>query len=143
MKVAFLPFGVKGDLVKNPELRPAIVERLKAAGKQAGQASVIIGIETALPADAEAKLLDEIGSPAVKSYFNFANALQNGRDLHAELRTLGRERICQIHCTNEDGVWLEHDPKLNLPTVKQTLGEMGWSGWPSSSAHATPKTRAT
>ena len=35
VKVAFLPLGVKGDLTKNPELRPAIVERLKMAGKMA------------------------------------------------------------------------------------------------------------
>ena len=129
VKIVFLPLGVRSDLVKYPELRPIIVERLKAAGKQAEQAGVIFGIETALDAAGEVKLLDEIGSPAVKSYFNFANALQNGRDLHKELRTLGKDRICQIHASNEDGVWLQNDPKIDLPKVKQTLDEMGWSGW--------------
>src|SRR6266487_4537860 len=121
VKMAFLPLGVRGDLVKHPELRSAIVERLKAAGKQAEAAGVIIGIETALDAAGEVKLLDEIGSPAIKIYFNFANALQNGRDLHAELRTLGKDRICQIHASNQDGVWLQDDPKIDLPKVKQTL----------------------
>src|SRR5687768_16464924 len=29
VKVAFLPLGVPGDLVKKPELRPAVLERLK------------------------------------------------------------------------------------------------------------------
>jgi len=129
VKVAFLPLGVKGDLVKHPELRPAIVERLRAAGKQAERAGVIIGIETALTAAEEVKLLDDIGSPAIKIYFNFANALQNGRDLRAELRILGKDRICQIHGTNEDGVWLQDDPKIDMPKVKQTLDDMGWSGW--------------
>ncbi len=129
VKVAFLPLGVLGDLVKHPELRSAIVERLRAMGKQAEMAGVVIGIETALDAVGEVKLLEEINSPAIKSYFNFANALQNGRDLHAELRTLGKDRICQIHCTNQDGVWLENDPKMDLVKVKQTLDEMGWSGW--------------
>ncbi len=129
VKVAFLPLGVMSDLVKHPELRPAVIERLKAAGKAAEKAGVIIGIETALDAAGEVKLLDEIGSPAIKSYFNFANALQNGRDLHKELRTLGKDRICQIHASNEDGVWLQNDPKIDLPKVKQTLDEMGWSGW--------------
>ena len=129
VKVAFLPLGVQGDLVKRPELRPAVVERLKAAGKQAEAAGVVIGVETALPAAEEAKLLDEVGSPGVKSYFNFANALQNGRDLPGELRALGKDRIIQIHATNEDGVWLERDPKVDLPKVKQTLDDMGWSGW--------------
>ena len=28
-----------------------------------------------------------------------------------------------------DGVWLENDPKIDLPKVKRTLDEMGWSGW--------------
>jgi sugar phosphate isomerase/epimerase len=129
VKTAFLPLGVKGDLVKSPELRPAVIARLRSAGIAAERAGVIIGIETALPAAAEARLLDEIGSPAIRSYFNFANALQNGRDLVGELQTLGRERICQIHCTDEDGVWLEHNPRIELRKVKRALDGMGWSGW--------------
>lgn len=129
VKVAFLPLGVQGDLVKHPELRPAVVARLKAIAPHAVEAGVVIGIETALDAAAEAALIDEIGSPAIRSYFNFANALQNGRDVSTELRTLGRERICQIHCTDEDGVWLQNNPRIDLPKVKRTLDEMGWSGW--------------
>lgn len=129
VKVAFLPLGVKGDLVKNPGLRPAIVERLRIAGKIASPAGVVIGVETSLPATAEVKLLQEVGSPAVKIYFNFASAVKNGRDISAELRTLGKDRLCQIHCTNEDGVWLEKDPKIDLPKVKQTLDALGWRGW--------------
>lgn len=129
IKVAFLPLGVQGDLVKRPDLRPAIVERLKTIAPKAAQAGVIIGIETALDAKGEAKLLDDIGSPAVKSYFNFANALQNKRDLYKELRTLGKDRICQIHCTDEDGVWLQNNTRIDMPKVKKTLDKMNWSGW--------------
>ena len=125
----FLPLGVRSDLAAHPELRPAVVDRLRDAGRRAADAGVTIGVETALDAAGEAALLDEIGSPAIRSYFNFANALQNGRDLHAELRTLGAGRICQIHASNQDGVWLEKDPAVDLPAVKQTLDALGWSGW--------------
>ncbi len=128
-RVLFLPLGVQGDLVKRPELRPAIVTRLRDAGKRAEAAGVTIGIETALDARSEAALLDEIGSPAIKSYFNFANALQNGRDIHSELRALGRNRIVQIHASNRDGHWLAKDPLVNLPAIKRTLDDLGWRGW--------------
>ncbi|MDN3548422.1 sugar phosphate isomerase/epimerase family protein [Mucilaginibacter aquaedulcis] len=129
IKVGFLPLGIKGDLVKYPNLRPAIVSRLKEVGKIAEKAGVVIGIETSLDAKTELQLLKDIGSPAIKSYFNFENALQNGRDLHKELQTLGKNNIVQIHCTNSDGQWLQNDSKINLEKVKETLDKMGWSGW--------------
>ncbi|QTE37185.1 sugar phosphate isomerase/epimerase family protein [Mucilaginibacter gossypii] len=129
VKVGFLPMGIKGDLVKFPELRPAIVSRLKEVGKIAEKAGVVIGIETALDAKGELLLLKDIGSPAIKSYFNFENAIRNGRDLDKELQILGKKYIIQIHCTNDDGVWLQNDPKINLEHVKATLDKMGWTGW--------------
>lgn len=129
VRVAFLPLGVKGDLVQFPELRPAVVERLKRFGEQAAEAGLVIGVETAYDAAREAEFLDKIASPGVRSYFNFSNALQNGRDLIAELKTLGAGRICQVHATDEDGVWLENNDRLDMPAVKRTLDAMGWSGW--------------
>ena len=129
IKVCFLPLGVQGDLVKNPELRPAIVERLKAAGKIAAQAGIVIGIETSLDAKSELQLLKDVGSPAIKSYFNFANAVKNNRDIVQELEILGKANIVQIHCTNDDGVWLQNDPKIDMKKIKTTLDKMGWSGW--------------
>jgi hypothetical protein len=95
----------------------------------AEQAGVVIGIETTLPAAEELKFLKEIGSPAVRSYFNFANAIDAKRDLVTELKTLGKDNICQIHCTNTDGVWLQNDSAIDMKKVKATLDEMGWSGW--------------
>jgi sugar phosphate isomerase/epimerase len=129
VRIAFLPLGVRSDLVKHPEMRAKVVERLKAIGAQAEKAGVVIGVETELPAEEQIKLLDGIGSPAVKIYYNFANAIQNNHDLIAELKLLGKDRICQIHCTDQDGAWLQDDPKIDMPKVKQTLDEMGWSGW--------------
>jgi sugar phosphate isomerase/epimerase len=129
VKVAFLPLGIKGDLIKYPELRPKIVERLKQAGEKAEKAGVVIGIETALDAKGEVDLLKEINSPAIKIYFNFSNALEAGRDLYKELKILGKDRICQIHCTDKDGVWLENNKRLDMQKVKKTLDKMGWQGW--------------
>ncbi|MEZ4904084.1 MAG: sugar phosphate isomerase/epimerase family protein [Spirosomataceae bacterium] len=129
VKVAFLPLGVQGDLVKNPELRPVIVERLKIVGKMAKKAGIVIGIETSLDAKGEVALLREIGSKNIQIYFNFSNPLKEGRDLLEELRILGKKHICQIHCTDEDGVWLEKNTRLDLKKVKKALDEMEWCGW--------------
>ncbi len=129
VKHAFLPLGVQCDLRKNPAVRDSVVARLKVTGKLAEKAGVIIGIETALSAKEEVQLLKEIGSPAIKIYFNFSNPLKEGRDLIAELKILGKDRISMIHATNKDSVWLENDPQIDIYKVKQTLDVMGWSGW--------------
>lgn len=129
VKVGFLPLGVEGDLLKFPEKRPAMVERLRLLGEKAEAAGVVIGIETAFDASGEAAFLDEINAPAIKSYFNFANAVDNGKDVSEELRVLGSDRIAMIHASGKDSVWLEHDPYIDLPAIKKTLDDMDWSGW--------------
>ena len=129
VKTAFLPLGVQCDLKKKPDVRDSVVTRLKVAGKMAQDAGVVIGIETALSAKEEVQLLKEINSPAIKIYFNFSNPLKEGRDLISELKILGKDRICMIHATNKDSVWLQNDPQIDMYKVKKCLDEMGYTGW--------------
>jgi sugar phosphate isomerase/epimerase len=129
VKTAFLPLGVQCDLRKNPELHDSVVARLKIIGKMAKAANVVIGIETALAATEEKALLKEIGSSNIQIYFNFSNPLKEGRDLIKELQILGKKRICMIHCTNKDGVWLQNDPQIDLNAIKKVLDKMKWTGW--------------
>lgn len=130
VKTAFLPLGVKGDMIQHPELRPILIEKFKTIiAPRAEAADVVIGIETALDAKGEVDFLDEIGSKHIQCYFNFANPLQNGRDLHKELKILGKDRICMIHASDEDKVWLENNERIDMPKVKKTLDGIGWSGW--------------
>ena len=129
VKTAFLPLGVQCDLQLHPELRNVVVERLKVIGGMAEKAGVVIGIETSLSAAEEVKLLHEIDSKGIRIYFNFANALTNNRNLYTELKTLGKSRICQIHCTDVDEVLLQDNKRLDMKRVKQTLDKMGWKGW--------------
>ncbi|WMI66209.1 exo-alpha-sialidase [Aestuariibaculum sp. YM273] len=129
VEVAYLPLGTKGDLVKHPELRPAIVERLRWAGEQVDKINGIIAVETSLSAAEEKELLKEIGNRNIKIAFNFANAIKNGRDISKELKTLGRDNIGEIHASNTDGHWIENDPAIDLPKIKETLDKMHWKGW--------------
>lgn len=127
--VGFLPLGVQCDLVKYPEKRDAVVSQLKKIAKYAEANHVVIAIETALDAAGDKQLLKEIGSDNIKISFNIASPIRAGRDLYAELQTLGTENIAQIHASNGDGVWLQNDPQVDMPKLKETLDNMGWSGW--------------
>jgi sugar phosphate isomerase/epimerase len=129
VKVAYLPLGTQTDLVKNPELRPEVIKRLQWAGKAVGKIGGVIAIETSLSATEEKKLLEEVGSKYIKSSFNFANALDNKRDISSELKILGKKYVAQIHASNTDQFWLENDKAIDMPKIKQTLDEMKWSGW--------------
>ncbi len=128
-KIAFLPLGVKCDLKNNPELRPLIVTRLKEIGDMAAREGVVIGIETSLDAKSEVKLMNDINSKGIKIYFNFENPLEAGKDLYKELKILGKNRICQIHCTDVDGVTLPNNTRLDMNKVKTVLNKMHWCGW--------------
>lgn len=129
VKMAYLPLGTQCDLVKNPELRPIVIQRLQWAGKQVGKIGGVIAIETSLDAAEEKKLLQEIGSRHIKSSFNFANAADHGRDISSELKILGKKYLGQIHASNTDQFWLQNDPAIDLPKIKKTLDAMRWKGW--------------
>ena len=45
------------------------------------------------------------------------------------MRILGRDRICQIHCTDTDGVTLRNNERIDMQKVKKTLNRMRWTGW--------------
>ena len=129
VNTAFLPLGVEGDLIKFPERRSAMIERLQLLGRKAEAAEVVFGIETSYNAKEEAQFIDEIGSPAIKSYFNFSNAIDAGLEISEEIKILGKDRIAMIHASGKDSVWIENDPHINLPEIKRTLDNIGWSGW--------------
>ncbi len=129
-KVAYLPLGgIKEDWTKPGPARDELVKRLHVAGVMAEADGLVIGICTPLDAKENIRLLKEIGSPGIKIYYSFQTALDNHRDIISELKTLGKDRICQIHASNTDGVTLDRDTALDMPKIKETLDKMGWSGW--------------
>ncbi|MBQ6680916.1 MAG: sugar phosphate isomerase/epimerase [Prevotella sp.] len=129
-KVIFLPLGGSGHEWKQKGApRDTLVSRLRVAGTMAQAQGVTIGIRTQLPAKETLRLLKDIGSPAVKVYYNFQDAADNHRCIVKELKQLGRDRIIQIHASNTDSVNLREDPEIDLPKIKKTLDEMGWNGW--------------
>lgn len=129
-KVAFLPLGgIKEDWRVKGEARTKLVQRLREIGGMAEAEGVVIGIRTGQDAQSDIRLLKEINSKGIKIYYSFQGALENGRDICKELKRLGKDRICQIHCSDTDGVTLPYNTRLDMKAVKQTLDKMGWNGW--------------
>jgi sugar phosphate isomerase/epimerase len=129
-KVAFLPLGGCGnDWFNQPEVKAEVVKRLHEAGEMAVARGVVIGIDTPLDAKDNIKLLKEIHSKGIKIFYKVQTALENKRDLYSDMKKLGKDRICMIHCTNTDGYTLAKDPAVDMKKMKKTLDGMGWSGW--------------
>jgi sugar phosphate isomerase/epimerase len=128
-RVGFLPIISKGDLSTDSEARKKLVALFKNAAPGAEKRGLVLGLNTQLDADGNTRLLDAIGSPAVRVAYNCGEAVDAKRDVYRELRQLGRERIAEIVPTLSDGKWLQDDDRLDVPKLKGTLDDIGWGGW--------------
>ncbi len=126
-KVVLLAFFSNGDLKGKKDMQDAAIARLKKAAPKAEAAGVVLGVESYLNADEHLRILDAVDSPAVKVYYDVANMNKMGYDVYKEIRQLGRDRICQIHC-KENG-YLLGQGKIDFPKVKEAVDEIGWQGW--------------
>lgn len=128
--VAFLPLGGCGNnWADSLPLRQQIVWRLHEAGEMAKARGKVIGIDTPLDADGNIKLLEEINSDGIKIFYKFQTAIENKRNIAKEIKALGKDRICAIHASNTDGVWLRNDKAVKMKDIKKALDQIGWSGW--------------
>ena len=130
VEVAFLPLGGCGnDWAVDKQRRSIIVARLHDIGEAAKARGKVVGIDTPLDAKGNLRLLKDIKSDGIKIFYKLQTIVENGWDIATDLKRLGAKNICAIHASNTDSLWLCNDPAINMPVVKQTLDQMGWSGW--------------
>jgi sugar phosphate isomerase/epimerase len=127
VKVVLLAFFGKGDIKGKPDLQDEVIRRLKRAAPKAEAAGVVLGIESWMNADEHLRILDAVRSPAVQVYYDVANMENQGYDIYREIRRLGRQRICEVHC-KENG-YLLGQGRVDFVKVREAIGEIGWSGW--------------
>lgn len=126
-KIVLLAFFGKGDIRDKPDLQAEVIRRLKRLAPKAEKAGVILGIESMLNVDDHLRILDAVGSPAVKVYYDVANMHYAGYDIFAEMRRLGAERICQVHTKEHDHL-LGQGP-IDFVKVRDVLQEIGYRDW--------------
>ena len=127
VQVVLLAFFSNGDINGKPELQKEVARRLKKVAPLAEKAGVILGIESWMSADDHLRILDAVGSPAVQVYYDVANSHKMGYDIYREIRQLGRERICEIHCKENES--LLGKGVVDFVRVKEAVDEIGYRGW--------------
>jgi len=103
VRVVLLPFFARGEIKGDDALQAAVIEKLKKVAPKAEKAGVVLGLETSLNAEEHMRILDAVGSPAVKVYYDVSNMLRRGNDIYREIPQLG-SRICRIHMKEPDGL---------------------------------------
>jgi L-ribulose-5-phosphate 3-epimerase len=127
VRVILLAFFEKGDLRGDPEGQAEVISRLKQVAAKAEHQGVVLGIESWLSAPDHLRILETVGSRNVQVYYDLANSTQMGYDILAEIRQLGRERICEFHA-KENGFLLGQG-RIDFPAVRKAMDDIGYGGW--------------
>jgi len=127
LKTVLLAFFGKGDLVGDDEGKTEVVRRLKKVAPKAEKAGVVLGLESWLTAEDTLRIMDRVGSPAVKMYYDVRNSTERGYDVLKEIRMLGKDRICEFHL-KENGCLLGKGP-VNFEKVRDVIHDIGYEGW--------------
>ncbi|MBD2752178.1 sugar phosphate isomerase/epimerase family protein [Spirosoma validum] len=127
VKNVLLAFFSNNDLRNDQKGTQAVIDRLKAVAPKAEKAGVVLGIESWLSGPEHLAILDAVGSPAVKVYYDVCNSTDGGYDIFKEIRDLGKDRICEVHL-KENG-YLLGKGKVDLVKVRRVLYDIDYSGW--------------
>jgi L-ribulose-5-phosphate 3-epimerase len=113
------------DMAKTAEI-DHLVKVLRAAATKAEKLGVLIGLENYLSADDNRKIIDRVGSPNVKVYYDVGNSTDKGRDVVKEIRSLGK-LICEFHA--KDGPHMLGQGRIDFRAVRKAIDDAGFSGW--------------
>ncbi|WP_080237602.1 sugar phosphate isomerase/epimerase family protein [Spirosoma rigui] len=127
VKTILLAFFSNNDLRNDRKGTDVVIERLKAVAPRAEKAGVVLGIESWLSAPEHLAIMDAVGSPAVKVYYDVCNSSVMGYDIIREIRMLGKDRICEFHL-KENG-YLLGKGNVDLIAVRKALDEINYTGW--------------
>lgn len=124
--VLLLPFFGKAAMTNRDEMG-YVADIVKEHAGTAQKAGVLLGLEDTISAEDNAWMLDRIGSPAVKVYYDIGNSTNNGFDTPKEIRWLGGKRIAQIHI--KDKGYLGESGKIDIVENLRAMIDAGYKGW--------------
>ncbi|GHB83549.1 sugar phosphate isomerase/epimerase family protein [Persicitalea jodogahamensis] len=136
VKVILLAFFGNGELRDDEAGQKMVIERLKKVAPHAEKQGVTLGVESYLSAREHLKIIDAVGSKAVKVYYDSRNSADAGHDIYEEIPFLGKDMICELHM-KENGFRLG-EGTVDWPRVATLLKKINYQGWMQIEG-ATPK----
>ena len=125
-KVMLMPFFGRGAM-KTAEELDYVGDFLKEMAPEAKKQGVTLGLENTNSAEENVRIMDRVGAPAVKVYYDVGNSTNGGYDIVKEIQWLGASRICQIHLKDNPGFMGEG--KINFPQVMKVIMNLGFEGF--------------
>ncbi len=124
--VVLVAFFSKADLRNDKEGTDVVVRRLRAVAPKAERAGVILALESMLSAAQHMDIIDRVGSPAVKVYYDVANSHKAGYDIYTEIRELGSQ-ICEFHAKDNDDLYGKGS--IDFEEVRRAIDDIDYRGW--------------
>ena len=121
-----VPFFGKGELRNDAPGLEAVVLALKRLAPQAERARVVLALESYLSAADNLKILERVGSEAVKVYYDVGNSQAVGDPILDDIRRLGG-RIVEVHA--KDTKDLYGKGSMDFVSVRRALQDIGYRGW--------------
>ncbi len=124
--IILLAFFGNGDMKNDKAGFDAVVQRLKKVAPKAEDAEVYLGIESWLNAEEHMEIVDRVGSPAIKIYYDVANSHKMGYDIYSEIRQLGKH-ICEFHAKDYDNLY--GMGSIAFKEVRKAMDDIAYRGW--------------
>jgi L-ribulose-5-phosphate 3-epimerase len=123
--ILMLVFFGKCQVLERPELDRTIAV-LRELAPEAERAGITLGFENTSSAADNRYALDQVKSKAFKVWYDVGNSTYNGYDVPAEIRALGRDRICMFHIKDKGYLG---EGKVDIPAVLKAIDDIGFDGY--------------
>jgi sugar phosphate isomerase/epimerase len=123
--VLMLVFFGKCQVLQPDEL-DRVIALCRELAPEAEKAGVILGFENTSSGKDNLYAVDKVASKAFKVWYDIGNSTYNGYDVPAEIRALGRERICAFHIKDKGYLG---EGKVDVAAALRAIDDIRFDGY--------------
>ncbi len=127
IKAPILMMVFFGDCALNTRAEmDAVIGPFKELAREAEKAKITLGFENTIKAEDDLRILDAVGSKALKIFYDIGNATNLYKvDPAAEIRALGKDRICQFHFKDKGFLG---EGQVDVKAALKAIHDINWQG---------------